>query len=76
MKSSNDFFLRFTAKHVKIMSKQKLETIKPSRKPPSGRVFQKDEMDVFTKLDHRKSLSDTYQSSSKSMRIFFMLKWE
>ena len=50
-----------------------LETIKPSRKPPTVLVFQKDEMDMFIKQDQIISLNDITQNSSNTMEPDFML---
>ena len=49
-----------------------LETIKPSRKPPTVLVFQKDEMDMFIKQDQIRSLNDITQNSSKTKELDFM----
>ena len=53
-----------------------LETIKPSRKPPTIRVFQKDEMDMFTKQDQITSLNDITESSLKTIGLDFFMNRE
>ena len=53
-----------------------LETIKPSRKPPTVRVFQKEEMGIFSKQDQIKSLNDITQISLTTNGLDFMLNRE
>ena len=53
-----------------------LETIKPSRKPPTIRVFQKDEMGMFTKQDQIRSLNDITEISLKTIGLDFMINRE
>ena len=56
-----------------MLATAKFETIKPSRKPPSCRVFQKYEIEVFAELDHIRSLNDISLSSLETMGIDFSL---
>ena len=53
-----------------------LETIKPLKKPPKIRIFQKDEVDIFTKQDQTISLNDITEGTLKTIALNFMIYGE
>lgn len=68
--------IALTKKLSKMLATAILETIKPSIKLPTHRVFQRDETDMFTKKDQVRTLNDITLSSFETMGLDFMIKRE